>query len=756
MEDEGLDPLAAFLGGGELIRMGANLVFRPRSFRSWGSLLAVATVCILARPVMGRTWTSINGMTREAELAGRQGSRVILSSDGQRWAVELQQLVPADRDYVERNTGPAARQAAHELRGLLDQLRTALGERRLDEVEPLLARAMAVSSSDAQRGLVLEAQQLSNQVLLFWKAAETTVQWIEPGQELTLPISNVAGIPSGRLSVIRRDAAGVLFQSAERQYLIRPDDWQAVPGALAAALARRSLPASPQGMQALHSFRAIDLMADAADAWAVAQTRALEARPIPQGPPRAPSPQQFEIEVAKIRELLKSDYEAARVPERRLELAKTLYEQAEGLRADDRVSYFVLMWESARLLADLGRLEAAMSLVSALEQTYDIERLEQRKGALVATAARVPKQDDELHLPILKSCFLLADQAILADEFDVAAEVLDAATATTNMLQDRVVKIRYKTQLAEWKNRLRRERADFETVREARPQLLQTPDDPVANRTVGHYAALRRNQWKAGLPHLARAGQDPLAEAARRDLTGAETPDEQVALGNLWWDFSQQRDYEAHADALKARAVYWYEQARADVRGSNKVLVDVRLEEYQQQRNQQDAPGQISLTSLRPLAMEGVYLRAGESLVRRNLRVGDQDRELALWAQPSEDDGVTRIGYRLNREYLKLRGVVGFDNAYRSNVRIGAILFGANGVVLPAQGAAPGTWNPVAFRIQNEKGKVLWGPTLVTSGNWVEFNIPVGNSEAVFLVTACQGNYLQAPAVWGDPVLVRK
>lgn len=724
-------------------------------------IVTIIWLVALAGVAQARTWTSVAGTSREGSLVGRDGDRVLLRDDEQAWSIPLAKLVPADREYVERNTGPRVAEAARQLDRLWEELRRALAERRLDALDELLRRAAAAAVSDSQRELVGQAQQQVQAVRSFWEAYSATAQWLQAGQPLTLALPQPADLPSNQATVVRRDAETLTLQVGQQNYVVPWRELSEVPSSLAATLARRGLPASPEGLAALRAFLHLDSAARDTQLWTAAADRFRQARPTPKRPPAAPSVAQFEQEVGAIRQLLKAEYEAARLPQQRLELAQKLYEQAGDLRDNDPTASFVLLWESARMLAELGRLDAALDVVSPLEQAYEIEQLAARKGELIATAALVPKRDDELHLRILKACFAHLPDTLQADEFDVAERMLEGATATTNMLQDRSLKAIYGKQTAEAKARLRRLRAEFAAWGEADRLLRTEPDSADAHLVVGRQLCLRKNRWSEGLPHLARGSDQELAAVAQLDLQldpqGPANVDPIVDLGNTWWELSEQKSRQLDREALQARAVFWYEQVREEVRGSRKVLVDVRLEEYHQQRNQEDAPGRVWLTSLRPQSFEGVYLRAGEGLPRRNVLVGGTTRDQALWAQPSEVDGVSRIAYRLDRQYLKLRGIVGFDDSYKPSVRVGAILFGANGgVVLPPQGGNPGTWNPVAFRIQNEKGKILWGPTLVTSGQTVPFEVAVGTSEAIFLITACQGAPTQAPAVWAEPVLIRK
>ena len=62
-------------------------------------LLLVALVP--AAGATARTWTSVSGATLDADYAGREGATILLEeADGKRLSIRIDQLSPADREYV--------------------------------------------------------------------------------------------------------------------------------------------------------------------------------------------------------------------------------------------------------------------------------------------------------------------------------------------------------------------------------------------------------------------------------------------------------------------------------------------------------------------------------------------------------------------------------------------------------------------------------------------------------------------------------
>ena len=79
--------------------------------------------------------------------------------------------------------------------------------------------------------------------------------------------------------------------------------------------------------------------------------------------------------------------------------------------------------------------------------------------------------------------------------------------------------------------------------------LKEKPDDPDANLIVGKYQCFTKGDWDKGMPMLAKGSDEKWKALAEKDIAGADSANEQVKLGDAWWDVS------------KERAVYWYRLA---------------------------------------------------------------------------------------------------------------------------------------------------------------------------------------------------
>jgi hypothetical protein len=91
--------------------------------------------------------------------------------------------------------------------------------------------------------------------------------------------------------------------------------------------------------------------------------------------------------------------------------------------------------------------------------------------------------------------------------------------------------------------------------------LAASPDDPEAHLAEGRYLCLVRNDWDAGLPHLAKGSHPALAEAAAQELAKPQDVPGQVKLADLWWDLADKEGNAFDKRRIQARARSWYERA---------------------------------------------------------------------------------------------------------------------------------------------------------------------------------------------------
>ena len=142
--------------------------------------------------------------------------------------------------------------------------------------------------------------------------------------------------------------------------------------------------------------------------------------------------------------------------------------------------------------------------------------------------------------------------------------------ATADPSMSAILKERGK-QLAEL--RLARDRAETGIER-----LKKSPNDAAAHTTVGEFLCFVRGDSEHGLVSLAQSDDPALGLLAKRDLLGlASDPNQQVSVGDSWWNLADSKNSpELFKAGIRQRAVFWYIKAIASgqVTGLSRTVVE--------------------------------------------------------------------------------------------------------------------------------------------------------------------------------------
>ena len=124
---------------------------------------------------------------------------------------------------------------------------------------------------------------------------------------------------------------------------------------------------------------------------------------------------------------------------------------------------------------------------------------------------------------------------------------------------------------------------------QAEAKLKTNPNDADAHLLLGRCYCLG-DDWKKGLPHLAKGGDAQLRQLAEQDLAAPRESAAQIKLADAWWTLGKAHQGE-EADALLLRAGYWYDRAHATpTSGFNRLKAEKRLEEIVEIRHSPRRP----------------------------------------------------------------------------------------------------------------------------------------------------------------------
>jgi len=244
-----------------------------------------------------------------------------------------------------------------------------------------------------------------------------------------------------------------------------------------------------------------------------------------------------------------------------LKLAKT---------AQDPVEKFVLLRGTVKYASEGGDARLMMQAIDAIDRDFEIDRLNVGRIGLLGFADSANTSDALGSLVDVATDFI--DTAIAQDRYELANDVADVVYKS---VLKRSTGAKYRKQAYDQRNRVKDLTDRWQEIHSKLEQLKTTPADPELNLFAGKWYCLDSGNWKVGLPLLARGSDERLAKVAELELESrGNTIEEQLTLGDGWWDAAEQMQGETRKK-LQRRAAYWYLKAR---RGVTDNLAAVKLD----------------------------------------------------------------------------------------------------------------------------------------------------------------------------------
>lgn len=290
-------------------------------------------------------------------------------------------------------------------------------------------------------------------------------------------------------------------------------------------------------------------------------------------PGRLPVPAAPEVEKAEalVRDVYKGDLAAADTPSKQLDLARRLVDEA-AKTDDDPAARFALLKMAQQTAVEAGDAALLVQCIDEAARHFDFDARAARQSALMKAAGN--PRNSAVARSLAEACQGLLDQAVKADDFELAMDYGRAAYAAAGGAKDPA----FVAEIVARGRQVVALRAEHEKAAEALKTLAQTPDDPAANLTAGRYACLVKEDWRRGLPMLAKGGDADLKAAAEKDLADPTDAPGQLAAADAWWDLGQKADA-PEKDALLRRAAHWYRRAQPQATGLDKAKATSRLAE---------------------------------------------------------------------------------------------------------------------------------------------------------------------------------
>jgi len=278
------------------------------------------------------------------------------------------------------------------------------------------------------------------------------------------------------------------------------------------------------------------------------------------------------------RDLFGDRFRSAKTTASKTAVAKEMIDGALKLK-DGSADQFVLLKIGREIAAGAGDAATALQALERQAERFDMPVAKLRAETLLTAAreATAPLQ----HKAVADAALPVVDELAGGEEIGLALDICEAGRSAAQKSRQFVLVNELRARIDE----LKKQQGSSEEYRQALAVMQGDPAEPAANLAAGRYLCLVKGDWERGVPFLA-LGSDPALKAVAlmelrmsRAEHGADSAEQQAAIGNAWWDAAETRRG-AERDTLRLRAGVWYRKAEPKLTGSLTGLkITQRLEE---------------------------------------------------------------------------------------------------------------------------------------------------------------------------------
>ncbi len=272
------------------------------------------------------------------------------------------------------------------------------------------------------------------------------------------------------------------------------------------------------------------------------------------------------------------------------------------------VERYAALYRAALLAGEAASADRLSEALTALEASFVVDRLALEHDVLVGIAEywKSQRASEQIVSGLLKMAVPFSDRALAAHRPDLADEALTAFQPLALPYRGHRLALHHR------RTRLKPSLDHWQERQDAEARLIEDPEDGQAHETLGRWLCLEVGDWEAGLPHLAKATDDGLRQAALAELEKPTDTEAQLALAELWWQASESATDQS-AKRLRQRAGRWYQRALPQLTAIvDRLRVQKRLNEIGELPPEPVASR--SVEPQRPTSPRNEELKAGDVL----------------------------------------------------------------------------------------------------------------------------------------------
>ena len=292
-----------------------------------------------------------------------------------------------------------------------------------------------------------------------------------------------------------------------------------------------------------------------------------------QGTKRAVPSEPKQKEAMKlVKELFLDRYQDATSRDEKVKIAREMLTKSSQL-GDDIAGRYVMLSTAQRVALEVDDIETADKALDEMLENWDLDAYELKVELMKKTASL--SQKNTFDTRIMDESWDLALEAVKRDDYATAKDMTETALAAARRLNDKDRVSTYSRGLFE----LEKMQASFKRVSEALANVGDASEDPKISELVGRYYCFMKDDWDAGLQHLANAQDADLRRLAQRELEKPVDPDVQLEIADGWWEESK-RSRAPEDKRIGKRALHWYQTALKSLpKGLPRLKAELRVKE---------------------------------------------------------------------------------------------------------------------------------------------------------------------------------
>ncbi|WP_254507582.1 hypothetical protein [Anatilimnocola floriformis] len=357
--------------------------------------------------------------------------------------------------------------------------------------------------------------------------------------------------------------------------------------------------------------------------------------------PRAKLPVPSEAALAEsarvVAEVYKADYEKAKTPAAKVELAKKLLTEGVATK-DDPPGQYVLFRIARDIYSQQGDLPGALEAVRCITAEFTVDAMQLKVDA--ATAAAKASKPAKAQLACAEQLLSLVNETVAADQYPHAKSIAELAVVcargaeSVELIKRATLKAKEVDDIA----------AAFLAVQQARETLDAKPTDPEANQAVGKFLCCVKGDWPRGVSMLALGSDNDFKAAAILEL---EAKPDSLKVGDAWWKVSESLE-DLGKQRTQMHAASWYRRAIPMLSGLTKAKVESRLKSLPDATDS-PAPNVAAAVKERDFGFSNVWINETYKTTIR--KVGRS------WVETSHTTGKVTLNYvevDRNEKYVEL------------------------------------------------------------------------------------------------------